>query len=253
LEGHLDYVLEVPSRLVLVHDVLNSREMANNPRVVVALPDAAERAKVADWLLAEQFEPVQLAKPRDPADGMRARPFDLLIADESFAFRDGLHATNRVRNPLTPTIVVGSEGDEPKGDDADGMTMYLARPVERAMLICFVSMALLEGRPERRSPRKLVSRFNAFANGVAVHLIDVSNEGLRIELPLEGRSDLAACFNLRVPLIGVTVSVKRIWTRALSNRGGLTWYGAALAENRRGAEEGWRRFVETIPAVNEAG
>jgi hypothetical protein len=224
--------------------------MTDSLRVIVALPDATEREEVAEWLSAEHFEPVPLKSSREALDDMRARPFDLLIADDGFAFRDGLHKKGRARHPLTPAIVIGSEADEPKGDAVDPKTIYLARPIERAILLCYASMALLEGRPTRRSTRKSLSRFDAFANGVPSRLMDVSNEGLRIEIGADQRSGLPIYFNVRVPLIGVTVSVKRMWTRPSSGRGAMTWYGGALAENLPGAEHAWRTFVEAIPVVD---
>ena len=219
--------------------------MAERSRVIVALPNEVERVQVADWLASEQMDPVPLASARDAAEAMRARPFDLLIADLGFAFREGLHGSSSARYPLTPTIVVGSEADEP--DAMDAMTIYLARPIDRAILNCFATMALLEGRPTRRSARKPVTRCDAFTNGVPARLIDVSKEGLRIEVPQDLRSGLPASFTVRVPLIGVTVTVKRMWSQPSPTRAGMTWYGGALVENRSAAEQAWQSFVETIP------
>jgi hypothetical protein len=181
---------------------------------------------------------------------MQARAFDLLIADTAFAFRDGLHTAGRGRNPLTPTIVVGHSAEEPR-EAVSGQTMYLPRPVDRAMLVCFASMAIMDGRPARRSLRKPVSRFSAVVNGVPSRIIDISNEGVRLEMPLDRKLVLPPYFKLQVPLMGVAVIVQRMWTRPSTGQGRTagTWYGGALSQNRSSAEQAWRALVDTIPVV----
>jgi hypothetical protein len=223
--------------------------VSDQPRIIVALANAVERAQVAEWLHEEHLEPVPVASAGAALGTMRARPFDLLITEDAFATRDGLRpAAGRVRSPLTPTILVGSQSGDGHGDAVDCQTMYLARPLDRATVICFVSMALMESRPTRRSVRKAVNRFDVFANGVPSRLIDVSNEGLRVELASTGRTPLPIYFKVRVPLMGVGVVVKRMWTGP-SVRPAATWYGVALAENPPRAEQAWRSFVEIVPEL----
>src|SRR5262249_9027507 len=55
--------------------------MSERPRVIVALPNAMERAQAADWLSSEALEPVLPATAREALDCVRGRPYDLLIAD----------------------------------------------------------------------------------------------------------------------------------------------------------------------------
>jgi hypothetical protein len=226
--------------------------MADRPRVVVALPDPAECATVADWLLAEGLDPVPRPSVASAADEMHARVFDLLIADAVFVLRHGLHSGNRGRNPLTPTVVVGDSAAA-SADALRRRAMYLNRPIDRAMLVCTVSLAILDGRPARRSPRKPVNRFSALVNGVPSHIIDVSNEGLRVEIPQGPRSAPPPYFNVRVPAMGVTVIVQRMWARSWPKQGrsDVLRCGGALSQNRPTAEQGWRAFVDTLPAVRE--
>ena len=133
--------------------------------------------------------------------------------------------------------------------------MYLNRPVDRAILVCTVSMAILDGRPTRRSPRKPVNRFKAIVNGVPSHIIDLSNEGLRLEIPPGRRSAPPPYFNVRVPVMGVAVIVKRMWARTWPTEGRLDLLrcGGALSQNRPAAEQGWRHFVDTLPLAGEQG
>ena len=225
--------------------------MPNRPRVIVALTSVNECSSVADWLTAEGFEPVRRATSRSALDEMQVRAFDLLIADAEFVFRDGLHAASRKRNPSTPTIVVGDAAAGAICEAVGRQAMFLARPIEPVMLSCTVSMALMDGRPVRRSERKLVNPISAVVNGVRSRIIDVSNEGLRLEVPNDGRWVPLPYFNIRVPIIGTAVTVQRMWTRAWPPNGRTesTWCGVALSQNRSSAEQAWRGLVATSPLV----
>ena len=222
--------------------------MSTRPRVIVALPDNAECTTVAEWLVADGFDPVRRPNPRSAAEEMRARPFDLLVTDATVAVRDELLAASRGRNPLTPTVVIGNDA---VADSRVGATMYLGRPIERAVFVCTVTIAIMDGRPPRRSPRKLANRFEAITNGVPCHIIDVSTEGLRLEIPRQRLSVPPPYFNVRMPLMGIAVTVQRRWARSSLGQGlpPVTWCGGALTANRPGAEQRWRMFVDMIPTV----
>lgn len=227
--------------------------MADRPRIIVALPDSTEGAAVADWLSTDGFEPVRRPTPRAAVDEVQTRAFDLVIADAALALSSGLHAMARARNPLPPTILIGDVTGGTQGRGASGQTICLTRPIDRATLTCFVSMAILDRRPLRRSVRKPVNRFDAFVNGVPSHIIDVSAEGLRLELPRDTRAALPPHFTVRVPLVGIAITAQRMWVRSAPGRASTMWYGGALSQNRPGVEQAWRAFVDTIPVIGESG
>ena len=178
-------------------------------------------------------------------------PFTLLIADVSHR---RLLMQARGRNPLTPTILIGNAATASQGDALGAQTMYLSRPINRAIFTCFVAMAMLDSRPVRRSIRKAVNRFEAVVNGVPSHIVDISAEGLRLELSRDGRSALPPYFTVRVPLVGVAVSVQRMWTQsASSRRESSIWYGGALSQNRTSINQAWRAFVDTVPVATSSG
>jgi DNA-binding response OmpR family regulator len=224
--------------------------VAASPRIIVALPNAIECATIAEWLSTNRFEPIRRGDARSAAGEMHARDFDLLVADATFAIRDGLLAVSRQRNPSMPTVVIGNaaEGDLP--DAVSRHAMYLGRPIERATLLCTVMMAIMEGRPTRRSERKIANRFEAVVNDVPSHIIDASYHGVRLQMPARAMSALPPQFNVRVPLIGVAVTVQRIWAR--SAPGQLILCGAALSTNRPPLEQRWRGFVDMLPVVGSA-
>jgi CheY-like chemotaxis protein len=224
--------------------------MEYRPRVVVALQDRTECAAVADWLTAKGYDPLPRSSLRAAADEMHAQAFDLLITDAGFALQDGLRRAERTRNTRIPVILIGNATEEPKGHAVNGQAMFLARPLDQATLMCFVLMAILDHRPERRSIRKPVTHIDAYVNGLPVRIVDVSNEGLCLVTPPDRSSLLPPSFNVRIPLVGVSLVVQRVWGRRAKPGASTTWYGGALTQNLPAAEQGWRSFVDTIPLVH---
>ena len=218
-------------------------------RVILALTDAFEGAAVMDGLLADGFEPVWRSTVQDVRHEMH-EPFDLLIVDASLAANASLHSNGRSRDPLSPVILIGDEGSQPV--DATGRSMYLSRPVDRAKLACFVAMALQQDRPVRRSTRKRVNRVRAIVDAVPAYIVDVSAEGLRMEVPRDRRSPLPPLFSVRLPGANLSLTVQRRWTQPLSKGVPTTYCGGALCENRASVEHAWRLFVDSVPIVGEA-
>jgi len=227
------------------------RAMAGRPRVIVALPDWTEGSLVANWLSENQFEPVHRSTMEAAASEIRTRPFNLIIADASWAVSNVFQTPARGCNTTAPNILIGNATDR-RATAMDGQAMYLTRPIELAVLSCFVSMALMEDRPVRRSPRKTVQRFDALINGEPAAIVDVSAEGFRLELPRTRRLP-PPYFGVRIPLVGVAIIASRRWAMSPSKDASKTWCGAALSYNPSGAEEAWRSFVDTVPLVGRSG
>ncbi len=204
---------------------------------------------MAEWLKANHFDPVYRTNPAAAAVEMQ-RDCDLLIADATWAVGTALQSGARARNSLVPTILIG-EAIERRATSVNAQTMYMTRPIELPVLSCFVSMALIDDRPARRSPRKTVQRFEALVNGVPSGIVDVSKEGLRLEMPRDSRSALPPFFAVRVPLVGVAVIAKRRWMMPATKNAATLWCGAALSHNRASSEERWRAFVDSVPIVGD--
>jgi hypothetical protein len=223
--------------------------MAARPRVIIASPDPIECGALAEWLRGEGFEPIRRSDPKNAIEEIQTRPFDLLVADELFVFRHQLHQLSRARRPTMPTLVIGDGGAADLCESKNRQFMYLTRPVERDFFVCAVSMAIADGRPMRCSVRKPVRRVNAIVSGVSSYIIDVSNEGVRLEIPRERRSVPLPYFNVLVPMIGVAVTFQRMWMKPVSTEGAAAlWCGGALVRNQAKAEQAWRSVVETISA-----
>jgi AmiR/NasT family two-component response regulator len=225
--------------------------MAARPRIIVASPHIAECTFIADWLTSEGFEPVRASNLARVADEIRDRPFDLVIVDATFAFQQNQHAVNlvRARSAQAPIIVIGDPDPAAEAQALGRGAMFQARPLEQALLVCTVSMAIMESRPTRRSERKR-ARVEAYVEGVASQIIDVSREGLRIEIPrMRNATPPPPFFNVRVPILGVALMVRRMWTcRPPDPARDAAWYGGELAQNSRRIELAWVSLVEALPA-----
>jgi FixJ family two-component response regulator len=228
--------------------------MASRPRIIVASPHAVESNTVSDWLTSEGFEPVRISTLERVMEEIRDRGFDALVIDRILACKPGQQTISavRVRNSRTPIVVIG-DGDAGAETQvlARGAT-YVPRPLDRVSFTCMVSMAVMETRPERRSMRKRV-KLDAMVEGVPSHLIDISNEGLRVEVPRGRRSTTPPpMFNVRVPLLGVVVMARRMWVCNQPASQEAVWYGAELAGNASRVQMAWRTLVDTIPGANAA-
>jgi hypothetical protein len=224
-----------------------TRGMGLRPRVVLISPDPVESQLLSEWL-AEDHDPLPARVLEAGVHHVQSRQPNLVVADARFAFDGALLSLCRA-GAGTPLVVIGDPNRAAEAAAERRGAFYVRRPIDRDMLLCSVAMALADGRPVRRSPRKAVARFEATVEGIASSLIDVSDQGLRLEVPLGGQSVLTPFFTVRVPDFGLTVVVQRIWLAAPGHlpRAAGTWCGAALAQNAAREERKWRTFVDLVP------
>jgi hypothetical protein len=112
-----------------------------------------------------------------------------------------------------------------------------------------VALALAEGRPARRSPRKLVPKLLASVDGVNSKVVDISSEGVRLEISASSGTVLPPFFILRVPAFGVAARIKRVWVATPNSMS--TWCGGIVekgAERTAGGGSQWLNFVQSAPS-----
>jgi len=221
--------------------------MATSARILIACSKPAESETFAEWLRAAGFTTVRVVQPAEAADDLRRRGCDLLIADVKLAVRDKLVASLRTsaQNRQAALVLVGDADPQDQARAHAWRAYYVERPIDQAWLVCAASMAVAEGRPLQRSPRKPIGRFEAVVNGAPAYIVDVSREGLKLEIPRDGRSSLPPVFGVRIPLVGVGLVVKRVWARPRSHD--MLVCGGTLAPNQPAAEQGWQAFVDAVP------
>ena len=110
------------------------------------------------------------------------------------------------------------------------------------------AMAVMESRPARRSERKPV-RFEVVVQGVPSRIIDVSKEGMRLEIPrLRKAAPPPPVFDVALPMLGVSLNVRRLWASTPPECVGQTiWYGGELSNNTKRAELAWLTLVDALP------
>lgn len=223
-------------------------------RIAVACRAHAERSTVVEWLEAGGYHPIPIALPTMPPRDLEALAFEMLIVDSDLMTVGSLVHVARYRPTPRPVIVIGDPDMESEVEAERRGATYLVRPFERSALLFAVTLALAEGRPMRRSPRKPVPPMPADIEGVASRVIDVSYEGVRLELSAKDKASLPAMFTLRVPMFNVSIHVQRVWmgTGSTARTAGVLWCGGVLGHNPERNVVAWRTLVDRAPRLAEA-
>lgn len=217
-------------------------------RIGVACPVAVERSSFLDWLRSANYEPVAMPDLDLLGRELGTRPVEALIADVSLIPAVELPRVLRILGQNRPLIVVGESSRSLESVPRD--VTWIDRPVERDVFLLSVALALAEGRPARRSPRKAVPRLPSHIDGVSARLMDVSVDGVRLEVTGATPAALPPYFTLRVPGFGVATRVKRVWVSALGQ--GALWCGGIIEPDQAAkVEAAWSKLVALAPGSEE--
>jgi len=222
--------------------------MAANPvRIGVACPVAGERAAFLEWLTLAGYEPMPMLNIDTFGRDLATRPLEALIADVSLVSANDLPRIVKTLGQNRPLLLVG----DPKNaiEEVPCYATWIDRPVTRDTFLLSVALALAEGRPARRSPRKMVPRLMSSVDGVSSKLVDISVEGVRLEITGASPSTLPPFFTLRVPGFGVAAKVKRVWV-AMPAQGSM-WCGGILERQAEKNTAAWSKFVANAPGGGE--
>jgi DNA-binding response OmpR family regulator len=220
-------------------------------KVAVASRSQAERAAMTEWLEEGGYHVTPIVDPAMTARDLEALNFEVLLVDAEWMTAGALMHVARYRATPRPVIAIGDADPDTEIEAERKGASYLVRPLERSALQFAVTLALAEARPTRRSPRKPLPGVPAAVDGVAARIVDVSYEGVRLELPAIERAALPASFTLKVPLLNTALLVQRVWVGSDSSDedSGILWCGGALARNPQRTEIAWRTLVDNTPAA----
>ena len=222
--------------------------MTAHIRVGVACPIPAERATFLEWLEGAHYETVPMMSVNSIVTALETRPFEVLIADAGVMSADEIQLVLRLLGPNRPMILIGETGTPSSKIPRDAS--FLHRGVSQESLLLSVALALAEGRPARRSPRKPVSHLLSSIDGVTSQVLDVSSEGVRLELAgAKSATALPPIFTMRVPAFGVVTSVKRVWVTQPGPRS--LWCGGTVVRSSPKAAIAWKTLVDTAPTTGE--
>lgn len=180
---------------------------------------------------------------------------ELLIASarlRNHADLEGLELASLSRrdHPNLPVIITHGSPDARLESEAKGRGMaFIVNPLENPEFLGCVTASLGERRPHhakvRQWPRKRVVAVPVRVDAAPARLIDVSYEGLRLELEDPGDSP-EATFEVTLPTAGVNLKTRRVW-RICPPDVDESWWGMTLVDVDSGLTERWRAFVDSIP------
>jgi hypothetical protein len=183
--------------------------MATSATVGIACAVPSERAAFMAWLAAAGYQPVPMRDLRSLAHDLERQPIEALVASAQVVSQVGLAAVLKILTSNRPLVVVGRlDGCPP---ELRRRASWLDWPTSPDALALGVALALVEGRPLRRSGRKSVLYLPATIDGVASQVVDVSDEGVRLQLRNTTPLTLPPYFTLRVEAFGVAAVVQRAW------------------------------------------
>jgi hypothetical protein len=90
----------------------------------------------------------------------------------------------------------------------------------------------------------MVPRLPSSVDGVSSKVVDVSAEGVRLEISAASTTVLPPYFTLRVPGFGVNTKVKRVWVATPSR--GLMWCGGII--DKKASNAAWNNFLQNAPS-----
>jgi hypothetical protein len=197
-----------------------------------------------EWLEAAGYKPVPMLDLGSLAREMERRPIEALVADAGVVSQVGLPAVLRTLTSNRPLVIVGSLDGCPQ--ELRHLASWLERPLSAGALTLGVALALADGRPARRSARKNVLYLPASVDGVISQVLDVSNEGVRLQLRNITASTLPPFFTLRVEIFGVTALVQRAWIAHPSER---TVVCGGRIQRHLPRSKTWTHLVAMAPAA----
>jgi hypothetical protein len=209
-----------------------------------------EQATFSEWLDSGGFEAVPVRDIGASARELEALNFEMLVTDVELMTVGALMRVARYRATPRPVVVIGDTDPQAEIDAGQRGASYLVRPIERAGLLFAVTLALAEGRPMRRSPRKRVAPLPGLIDGVPSRVLDVSHEGVRLGIAEQHRNSLPRYFTLRVPVFNVAVTVQRVWVTNLIGTSPQLCCGGALTRNPQRSADSWRTLVDLTPGID---
>jgi hypothetical protein len=220
------------------------------PRIGLACPHPGERASLLEWCTSGNLLPVPMIDAGTIVRELDGEGFEALVIDAELAVTGDTPFVLRNLDRNRPLVVIGGADAASITEPGRADVTYLKRPVSRDAFLLAVALALAEGRPARRSPRRLVARLQASVDTVPARVIDVSYEGIRLEMLERHRSTLPPYFSVKVPMFNVNVVGKRVWVNNAMDRqtDRAFWCGVRLERNPTRAVEAWRALVDHAPA-----
>lgn len=209
-----------------------------------------EQSRIADLLLEVGYEVTRAHNFREAIQRLTSRPRGLLISDARVGTESGLGLMVRAQidNLCLATIIVGSASDPSLEREAKqlGAAGYLHKPIDANQLLAAVVRALSSADRRHASRKRLRRGLSAVVGGQSGTVVDVSANGLRLQMPVPLKTQLPVSIHVMLLTLGLSLEGRTVWTSGAAPSTFLC--GAALLELDEPTARSWREFVEALPA-----
>ena len=222
--------------------------MSVRRQALVVVPDPGLANTLVDWLATGAYTGRVVRTFEAARAELDTAAPDLLVAQVKLGAYNGLHLAirSRSRGAKTPVILIGDPDPVLQAEAERHQAAYLTPPLTEQLVMDTVRRAERDYRPTRRSPRKRVPMLDALVNEVEARVLDVSYEGLRLQVGDQQPATIPPYFMLRIPRFNVSCRAQRVWTLDPPDKNGL-WCGATIVGVDPAGAVAWRALVDSVP------
>jgi CheY-like chemotaxis protein len=216
-------------------------------RILLLDDDPHALAGLAELLEGAGYDVTASSAFQDARQRLEEAPFDLLITDVRLRSFNGLHLVMHCRRAVPEMALMIMTGhDEPlmELEASRYKAGFVRKPIEAVTFLAQVADSLGAVRRQRRWPRKRVTGgFRVTAAGRPAAVVDVSYDGLRLEIP--AARSVPPVFDVEVAAIGLAFEVQPVWSSSPSGDDALVC-GATLLASDTPAARTWRTIVDRL-------
>lgn len=212
--------------------------------VGVALPRREEREAVMAELERAGMKVESLVDACRVDSDIARHGFGCLVADGAL-LASGYLSSLRKADPRVPVVAIV---DKAQADDGVFRRVsVVTRPCAPAEVSARVDLVYSESRQARRRVRTRTPRVPSRVRGAAATILDISLDGIRLELAQDDAAKLGPRFRLQVPMVALDVELQRVWLR--KGRRDTVECGARLVTPARSQQMAWQRIMELSAAT----
>jgi len=225
-------------------------DMTPSPTILVVEDNEATRSSLVELLTKAGHTVQSAATFAEASRALKAAPPSLLITDVRLGEYNGLQLLATSLRPIPAIVVTGFDDPVIRAEAHRLGADFVVKPLSGKDFLTLVARKLAAvsgappGGPVRHSVRKPVSGpLPACIEGAPVRIVDVSYEGVRLELDHAPQRALPCSFGVSLPEADFTINVDLVW----SNRRDDTWQcGARVLPSDADAALAWRDLVDSV-------
>ncbi len=216
-------------------------EMAHVLKVGLALPNHDERATVSEWLTDADMRVETLVEACKVDSDVTGRGFACVVADGELLKSGYLGGAQKPGSRVPVVALVDASAATDPAFSRAGVSA-LVRPFDAKGLTLAVSLAHGDARPARAGARRRTPRVPSKVSDAPAIILDISRDGVRLELSRAHAAKLGPQFRFQVPMVALDVVLRRAWVA--SAPGGLVHCGATLVGATASQMLAWERILE---------